>query len=394
MKTLQITVRVIAVAMTAVLNLNAEIITGKDGTKYDVLSICKTNAIGIVANTTVNARGQNMAWISYNNMNPADQKRFGFDQAKYDAYILKMAGTDQSSDNVAAEAPRTPIAAGTPRPQYVIPKTTTREQYLQQQMQNNPIQGNQASVQGVSGVSPVIAGGVNAQAAAVATPATYAGLSTQEAKASMPGAAVGVSPSGIGINTPVANIGISPYGVAVNTPVTNVGVTKDYIGVQTPVGGIAITPGPVPEPVYYPVAPAAVVNNVPVVPVAGAIVPAQIPLVGIPAVSPAPVVVYSPVITAVDCPQPVYPVVNGYVAGPVYSNPVITAGTVQPVINYSGAYLAYMSNYGYGYSTYGWSANGGWRYGYGNYPCYRGWGGGGWGGYRGGCYSGGGWGRR
>ncbi len=390
MKTLQITVMVIAVAMTAGLNLNAEIITGKDGTKYDVLSICKTNAIGVVANTTVNERGQNMAWIPYNNMNPTDQKRFGFDQAKYDAYILKMAGADQSSDNVAAETPRTPVAAGTARPQYVIPKTTTREQYLQQQMQNNPIQGNQASVQGVSGVSPVIAGGVNAQAAAVATPATYAGLSTQEAKASMPGAAVGVSPAGIGINTPVANIGISPYGVAVNTPVTNVGVAKDYVGIQTPVGGIAITPGPVPEPVYYTVAPASVVNNVHVVPVAGAIVPAQIHLVGIPVGSPAPVVVYSPVVTAVDCPQPVYPVVNGIVAGPVYSNPVVAAGTVQPVINYSGAYLAYMSNCGYGYSTYGWSANYGWRYGYGNYPCYRGWGGGGWGG----CYSGGGWGRR
>ncbi len=395
MKTLQITVRVIAVAMTAVLNLNAEIIAGKDGTKYDVLSICKTNAIGVVANTTVNERGQNMAWISYNNMNPADQKRFGFDQAKYDAYILKMAGTDQSSDNIAAETPRTPVAAGTPRPQYVIPKTTTREQYLQQQMQNNSIQGNQASVQGVSGVSPVIAGGVNAQAAAVATPATYVGLSTQEAKAFMPGAAVGVSPSGIGINTPVANIDISPYGVAVNTPVTNVGVTKDYIGVQTPIGGIKLSAGPVPEPVYYSV-PASTVQISALNLGSPAIVPAQIPLIGIPVVPAGavipPVVVYSPVITAGDCPQPVGKAIDGT----IYSNPVIYAGTVQqPVINCAGAFNPYMTASGFGtfgYSAnYGWSGNP-WYYRGSSYGSYSGWGAPNvFGGTRGAEYTGGGW---
>ena len=171
-------------------------------------------------------------------------------------------------------------------------------------------------------------------------------------------AAVGVSPSGIGINTPIANIGVSPYGVAVNTPVTNVGVTKDYIGVQTPIGGIKLSTGPVPEPVYYSV-PASTVQISAVNPGTQVIVPAQIPLIGIPVVPAGavilPVVVYSPVITAGDCPQPVGKAIDGT----IYSNPVIYAGAVQQsVINSAGTFNPYMTASGFG--TFGYSANYGW----------------------------------
>lgn len=383
------------------LSVNAEIITGKDGTTYDVLSVAKTNAIGIVVHTTVNSRGQNKAWIPYNNMTPADQQRFGFDQKKYDDYLQKMAEGDKTLADDPNTTPtyRTPKAIGTVT-QYVIPQTTTREQYLQRQMQNNPIQGNQASVQGASGVSPVVAAGVNSQAVAVATPATYAGISTQEAKVSMPGATVGVTPQSVGINTPIGNIGVSPYGVAVNTPITNAVVSTNVIGIQTPIAGVYLSRGDVPEPMYVPMAQPVIYNQqvVQVPAYQQTIVPAQIPLVGIPVitagtVSTAPVVVYASQINAVACPQPVYPVgSDGYVVGPVYANPVLYTGTIQqPVVNYAGAYVPYMSNSGYGYSTFGWSANYGWRYGNGIYPSYWGMGGMGWGGFRGSSCAGGGW---
>jgi hypothetical protein len=404
MKKLQSVFGTIAIITIFVFNINAEIITLRDGETHDVLSIAKQHPIGVVVNTTPNPsrHGRTMAWLPYNNMTPADQQRFGFDQKKYDDYLQKMAEGDKTLADAPNATPnyRTPKAIGTVT-QYVIPQTTTREQYLQQQMQNNPIQGNQASVQGASVVSPVVAGGVNSQAVAVATPSTYAGLSTQEAKASVPGGAVSVSPQGVGINTPIANVGISPYGVAVNTPVTNAVVSTNVVGVQTPVGGIYLTPGPVPEPMYYP-APTVVgsAGGVPLIysqPVSGpSTIPDQIPLMGIPVGSAIqPVVIYSPVITATNCPQPTYPVVNGYVAGPVYANPVVYTGTVQqPVINYAGAFNPWMQSYGY--STYGYSANYGWSgnpyyYNGSCYGGYRGWGGGGWGGYRGGAYSGGGW---
>jgi hypothetical protein len=395
MKKLQFVFVFIVIAMTGKITLNAEIVTCKDGSQYDVLSVFKTNAIGIVVNTTVNTRGQNKAWISYMNMTPADQKRFGFDPQKFDDYVQKMAGGDKTLADDPSATPnyRTPKAIGTVT-QYVIPQTTTREQYLQRQMQNNPVQGNQVSGQGVNGVSPV-AGDVKVQAVAVAAPASYAGLSTQEAKASAPGAAAGISPSGVGINTPIANIGVSPYGVAVNTPVTNVGVTKDYIAVQTPIGGISLVPGPVPESVYYSV-PASTVQIS-----AGnfgspAIVPAQIPLIGIPVVPAGavipPVVVYSPVITAVDCPQPVGKAIDGT----IYANPVIYVGTVQqPVINYAGAFNPYMTTSGFGtfgYSAnYGWSGNP-WYYRGSSYGSYSGWGAPNvFGGTRAAEYTGGGW---
>ncbi len=370
MKKLQIAFWATVIAMAVTITLNAEIVTCKDGTPYDVLSIVKTNAMGIVVNTPVNESGQDKAWISYMNMTPADQKRFGFDPKTFDDYVRKMAEGDKTLADDPSATPnyRTPTAYGTVT-QYVIPQTTTREQYLQQQVQNNPVQGNQVSVQGVNGVSPV-AGGVKVQAVAVAAPASYAGLSTQEAKASVPGAAVGVSPSGVGINTPIANIGVSPNGIAVNTPVTNVGVTKDYIGVQTPIGGIKLSAGPVPEPVYYSV-PASTVQISAINIGPPVIAPVQIPLIGIPVVPAGavipPVVVYSPVITAVDCPQPVGKAIDGT----IYSNPIIYAGTVQqPVINYAGTFNPWMQSYGYG--TFGYSANYGWS---GN-PWY----------YRGSCY--------
>lgn len=395
MKKLQIALWVIVIAMAVTVTLNAEIVTCKDGSQYDVLSVVKSNAMGIVVNTTVNSRGQDKAWISYINLTPADQKRFGFDQKAYDDYLAKMAGGDKTlaDDPTATPNYRTPKAIGTVT-QYVIPQTTTREQYLQRQMQNNPVQGNQVSVQAVNGVSPV-AGDVKVQAVPVAAPASYAGLSTQEAKASALGAAVGVSPSGVGINTPIANIGVSPNGIAVNTPVTNVGVTKDYIGFQTPIGGIKLSAGPVPEPVYYSV-PASTVQISAVNLGPPVIVPAQIPLIGIPVVPAGavipPVVVYSPVITAVDCPQPVGKAIDGT----IYSNPVIYAGTVQqPVINYAGAFNPYMTASGFGtfgYSAnYGWSGNP-WYYRGSSYGSYSGWGAPNvFGGTRGAEYTGGGW---
>ena len=393
MKKLQIAFWAIVIAMAITSTLNAEIVTCKDGTPYDVLSIVKTNAMGIVVNTTVNERGQNKAWISYMNMTPADQKRFGFDQKVYDDYLMKMAGGDKTLADDPSATPnyRTPKAIGTVT-QYVIPQTTTREQYLQRQ--NNPVQCNQVSVQGVNGVSP-IASDVKVQAVAVAAPASYAGLSTQEAKASVPGAAVGVSPSGVGINTPIANIGVSPYGIAVNTPVTNVGVTKDYIGINTPIGGIKLSVGPVPEPVYY-LAPTSAVQISAVNIGTPVIAPAQIPLIGIPVVPAGavipPVVVYSPVITAVDCPQPVGKAIDGT----IYANPVIYAGTVQqPVINYAGTFNPFMTSYGFGtfgYSAnYGWSGNP-WYYRGSSYGSYSGWGAPNvFGGTRAAEYTGGGW---
>lgn len=396
MKRFQTTVVIIAVAMTTLLNVNAEIITGKDGSRYDVLSVAKTNAMGIVVNTTVNARGQNKAWIPYNNMTPADQQRFGFDQVKYDDYLRKMAEGDKTlADNPnAIPNYRTPKPIGTVT-QYVIPQTTTREQYLQQ-LQDNQVQENQANAQNNNGNTSAVATGATSQTA------RSAGMSTQTAMASIPGSGVAISPSGIGINTPIVNLGVSPYGVVVNTPVTNVGVTTNCIAVQTPIGGIALTPGPVPEPMYYPATPAVgVINNVQIVPASRSIIPAQIPLIGVPVVPAGavipPVVIYSPAITAIDCPQPTYPVsVDSYVAGPVYANPVIYTGTVQqPVINYAGAFNPWMQSYGY--DTYGYSANYGWSgnpyyYNGSCYSGYRGWGGNVWGGYRGGSYNGGGWG--
>ena len=393
MKKLQIAFWATVIAMAVTFTLNAEIVTCKDGTPYDVLSIVKSNAMGIVVNTTVNSRGQDKAWISYMNMTPADQKRFGFDQKKYDDFLDKMAGGDKTLADDPSATPnyRTPKAIGTVT-QYVIPQTTTREQYLQRQ--NNPVQCNQVSAQGVNGVSPITSD-VKVQAVAVAAPVSYAGLSTQEAKASVPGAAAGISPSGVGINTPIANIGVSPYGIAVNTPVTNVGVTKDCIGLQTPIGGIKLSVGPVPEPVYYSV-PASTVQISAVNLGSPAPVPVQIPLIGIPVVPAGavipPVVVYSPVITAVDCPQPVGKAIDGT----IYANPVIYAGTVQqPVINYAGAFNPYMTASGFGtfgYSAnYGWSGNP-WYYRGSSYGSYSGWGAPNvFGGTRAAEYTGGGW---
>ena len=364
MKKLQIAFVFIVIAIAGTINLNAEIVTCKDGSQYDVLSIVKSNAMGIVVNTTVNAHGQDKAWIPYNIMKPEDQKRFGFDQQKFDDYVRKMAEGDKTlaDDPDATPNYRIPQVTGTVT-QYVIPQTTTPAQYCQQQMQKNQVRVN--SDQGTRGTTPIIAGKVSDPAIATTTSAYAAVVSTQQAVASVPGAGVAVSPKRFDVNTPIGNVVISPYGIAVNTPVTNVGVSTNYIGVQTPIASIALTPGPLPCYECAPVVP---------------IVPAQIPLVGVPIGGYG--YDYAPIITNV-------PAVNavGIQAGPV----VVYSDGYQPTfVNYTGTFLPWCQSYGFG--TYGYSANNGWRYGYGIIPSYYGWGGPNvFGGARGGCYSGGGW---
>jgi len=315
MKKSSIICRVIAFAMmvVCVFNLNADVVVGKDGTQYSVTSIQSSNPLGIVAVSNDNGQ-ENAAWIPYNNMQPQDQQKYGYDANKAADFMQKLNGNrTQLDDGTVISSPTGPINDKSIN----IPKS------------DSPIQGNQLNSNAVSGVTPVIAAGMNPQAVGVATPGAYAQVGTQRVAAGVPGAAVAVAPSGIGINTPIGNVGVSPTNIGVATPVANVGISNAGIGVQTALASIAITPGAVPEPMYVqqPVA------------VAYPLTVTMIP---------------QPVYTSPAATQVVNPdgTVSYYTAQgqKMYTNPTVCTTTnviPQTWIIYNGAYVPYAQYYGY-----------------------------------------------
>ena len=213
----------------------ADNIVALDGQTYQNVQVKETTPLGITGTVTENGQ-EEAAWIPYDNMNPADQQKYGYDAAKTSAFIAKLnANKSQMDDGTVVSSPKGLVKDKSIQ----IPKDDN----------NNPIQGNQANAAGVSAVTPVAAAGVTPGGVRAVTPI----------------AAAGVSPQAVGVATPVANVGVAPGGIAINTPVANVGISPGSIGIQTPIASLSISSGPAPYPVAYaPVAYAPPVTYAPV----------------------------------------------------------------------------------------------------------------------------------